>query len=255
MSGSGSVRSDEPRSGWAEPSGGLIRADRAVGDRATVERLIERHDRPLEDADRDAGDLPGGWVVAFEQRDRDRIRSVRDVTWSRTAQGSTPEVKSTFTVRPSSRTAAVSNGRACTSAMPGVGSTTCGWMTGDSSSGHGVNPTEASGPVPFVTVVPHGGVAVPVPGDGWVGSPPTAPGAERPDDRSCVDASDPAAEVAATAQTMTLMARTSEIVTVFGTCASLIGAVQRFLPDVPSTPEAASRFPLQPGPSRTDTRR
>jgi hypothetical protein len=70
-----------------------------------------------------------------------------------------------------------------------------------------------------------------------------------------VTASDPAAEVAATAPTMTLMARASEIVTVFGTCASLIGAVQRFLPDVPSTPEAALRFPLQPGPSRTDTRR
>ena len=90
--------------GSAEPSGGLIRADRAVDDRATVERLIERHDRPLEDADRDAGDLPGGWVVAFEQRDRDRVRSVRDVDVVEDgSRGSTPEVKSTFTVRPSSR--------------------------------------------------------------------------------------------------------------------------------------------------------
>jgi hypothetical protein len=127
--------------------------------------------------------------------------------------------------------------------MPGVGSTTWGWMTGGSSSGHGVNPTEASGPVPFVTVVPHGGAAVAVPGHGWAGSPPTAPGAERPDDSSCVTASDPAAEVAATAPTMTLMARTSEIVTVFGTCASLIGAVQRFLPDVPSTPGGGGEVP------------
>src|SRR5512132_2670408 len=138
--------------------------------------------------------------------------------------------------------------------MPGVGSTTWRWMTGGSSSGHGVKPTEASGPVPFVTVVPHGGAAVPVPGDGWAGSPPTAPGAERPDDRSWVTASDPAAEVAATAPTMTLTAMTSEIVTVFSTFASLIGAVQRFLPDVPSTPGDAVGFPLQPGPSRTDIR-
>ena len=55
-------------------------------------------------------------------------------------------------------------------------------------------------------------------------------GAEGPDDCSCETASDPRAEVAATAPTMTLTARTSEIVNAFGTCASLIGAVQRFLP-------------------------
>src|SRR5512133_1445463 len=136
--------------------------------------------------------------------------------------------------------------------MPGVGSTTRGWMTGGSSSGHGVKPTEASGPVPFVTVVPQGGAAVAVPGDGWAGSPPTAPGAERPDDRSCVTASDPAAEVAATAPTMTLTARTSEIVTVFGTCASLIGAVPRSSRLSLRRREAALGFPLQPGPYRTD---
>jgi hypothetical protein len=71
--------------------------------------------------------------------------------------------------------------------------------------------------VPFVTIVPHGGAAVPVTGDGWAGSPPTAPGAERPEDCSCATASDPAAELAATAPTMTLTARTSEIATAFDT--------------------------------------
>jgi hypothetical protein len=53
---------------------------------------------------------------------------------------------------------------------------------------------------------------------------------------------------------MTLTARTSEIVTIFGTCASLIGAVQPFLPDVPSTPGGGFGFPLQPQPFRTDIR-
>jgi len=70
--------------------------------------------------------------------------------------------------------------------MPGVGSTVCGWITGGSSPGQGVKPTDASCLEPLVTVVPQRGATTP----------------------------DPAAELAATAPMITVTARASEIVAV-----------------------------------------
>src|SRR5438445_3733408 len=139
-------------------------------------------------------------------------------TWSSTEHGATPVTKSIVTVQSSSPTFAVPKAIGWTSAIPGVGSTNWGWTTGGSSPGQGVKPTDASGPEPFVTVVPQRGVAVPVPGDGSAGSAPAAPGAEPPAERSCPAVPDPAADAAATAPMITVRAIASEIVAVLDTC-------------------------------------
>ena len=60
-------------------SGGSIRADRTVDDRAADDRSIECDDRSLEHGDRGARDHARIGIVALEQRERDRIRTVRNV--------------------------------------------------------------------------------------------------------------------------------------------------------------------------------
>ena len=129
-------------------------------------------------------------------------------------------------------------------------------MTGGSSSGHGVKPDRGVRARAVRDRRPARWRGRPRPRR-WLGRLAAHRARGRATGRAApaLTAPDPAAEVAATAPTMTLTARTSEIVTVLGTCASLIGAVQRFLPDVRfDAGEAALGFPLQPGPSRTDIR-
>jgi hypothetical protein len=115
-----------------------------------------------------------------------------------------------------------------------------------------VKPTDASGPEPLVTVVPQRGVVVPVPGDGSAGSGPAAPGAEPPAECSCVVAPDPAAELAATAPTITVTAMVSEIVAVLDTCDLLDRCGAPVLPDLRSTTGGVFGFPLQLVPFWTD---
>src|SRR5207247_851657 len=64
----------------------------------------------------------------------------------------TPVTKSIVTVRSSAPTFAVSKAIGWTSALPGVGSTVCGWITGGASPGQGVKPTDASCLEPLVPV-------------------------------------------------------------------------------------------------------